>query len=189
MPLLTPNRELPLALLLTSLAALLLLLITFDVAPLYQAGFSLLFGLCSLLLLLLTASRLINSLTERRRLPVGLLGVLLGLAALMGLSYAWRSGAFYGRKVLSGVFLDDFSRLDLTLYEDGRYLLESGWLLGPERFTGRYTMRGDSIGFHQPVLATELKNLVLVRRGSRLYFHRPGAASDTSFYHFQIQAP
>lgn len=166
-----------------------LLFITFDVTPLYQAAFGLLFGLSSLLLLVLAVSRLTDSLAERRRLPVGLLAAVLGLAALTGLSYAWRSGAFYGRKVLTAVFLDDLSRLDLALYQDGHYLLESGWMFGSERFAGRYTLRGDSVVFDAPVLAPELVDLVLVRRGRRLYFHRQGAFTDTSFYYFRIQEP
>ncbi|RTQ46538.1 hypothetical protein EJV47_21540 [Hymenobacter gummosus] len=186
MPLLTARRERNLVLLLTVAATGLLLMLTFDVAAAYQVLFAGSFVLIALALLGLSLWRLALSFTEHRPFPTRPLTAVLGLALLTGLCYGWYHGAFYGRQVLSGVFIDDFSRLDLVLYEDGHYLIEEGWILGSERFAGRYTRSGDSLIFdNYSFTGPKAPNHVLTRRGSRLYF----PSADTSFYHFQIQQP
>ena len=104
------------------------------------------------------------------------------------LNYCYRNGLFWGKKVIEAAFLDDRSRMDLTLFENGHFLINSSWLFGDETFTGKYLLHGDTIEFTKyPVIINDLIEKKIVRKNNRIYFRKDNVGNyDTTFYYFQI---
>jgi hypothetical protein len=115
-----------------------------------------------------------------------LLGGLLTTLAATGLSALYAQGRFYGREVLTATFRDDMSGLDLQLFEDGHYIMISGYVFGADTYRGRYTRTDSTITFdHFPVVENDFVAQTVLLKGNRIYF-RP-QATDTSYYHFTIR--
>ena len=95
---------------------------------------------------------------------------------------------FLGKKVLEASFLDDRSRMDLTLYENKKYVIHSNWMFGSENFTGKYNMHGDTIEFEKyPVTDNNFIAKTIIRRGCKIYFFiNKKGLYDTDFYYFKI---
>ena len=106
----------------------------------------------------------------------------------MPLNYLYRNGFFWGKKIIEATFLDDRSRMDLTLFENGNYLINSNWLFGEESFTGTYKMKNDTIEFiNYPVTDNDFiaKKNIIYR--DKIYFRQDNSGHyDTTFYYFQI---
>ena len=106
----------------------------------------------------------------------------------MPLNYCYNNGVFWGKKIIEAAFLDDRSRMDLTLFENGHFLINSNWLFGNESFHGTYHLHSDTIVFnHYPVVDNDFVSKKIVRKNSKIYFRQDNlGAYDTSFYYFQI---
>lgn len=134
---------------------------------------------------------IIIKIRETKQQP-NLLPVLLTMVIILGYSlhFGSRNGLFDGEKVLDGAFLDDRSRMDLTLYSNGKYTIYSNWLFGGERFEGRYELKGDTIIFkNYPVVDTDFvaQKIIIDKEGGRIYFRKlSDGAYDKDFYFFQI---
>ena len=104
------------------------------------------------------------------------------------LNYGYKNGFFWGKKIIEAAFLDDRSRMDLTLFENGRYLIKSNWLFGEETFTGKYQMKGDTIEFEKyPVIENDAVAKRIIRKNNKIYFNLNNSGNyDTTFYYFQI---
>lgn len=106
------------------------------------------------------------------------------------LTYATRNGALSGEKYLEAAFLDDRSRMDLTLYKNGEFVIYSNWLFGEERYTGSYHLKGDTIVFDKyPMPENDFisKEIVINRTEKKIYFREVGNGNyEMSFYYFQI---
>jgi len=78
--------------------------------------------------------------------------------------------------------------MDLTLFENGRYLIKSNWLFGEETFTGKYQMKGDTIEFEKyPVIENDAVAKRIIRKNNKIYFNLNNQGKyDTTFYYFQI---
>jgi hypothetical protein len=128
--------------------------------------------------------------TKQKRLPNKfiVLGTLV-IIILFLLTYGVRNGAFYGEKIIDSAFLDDRSRIDLTLYENGKYIIFSNWLFGEERFQGTYKIKGDTIYFDNYPLKNNFiaKKIVINKKEKKIYFKKnKNGKYDRSFYYFQI---
>jgi len=128
--------------------------------------------------------------TKQKRLPNKfiVLGTLV-IIILFLLTYGVRNGAFYGEKIIDSAFLDDRSRIDLTLYENGKYTIFSNWLFGEERFQGTYKIKGDTIYFDNYPLKNNFiaKKIVINKKEKKIYFKKnKNGKYDRSFYYFQI---
>jgi hypothetical protein len=97
-------------------------------------------------------------------------------------------GLFLGKKVLEAAFLDDRSRMDLTLYKNGKYVIHSDWIFGSENFTGKYNMHGDTIEFENyPVTDNDFIAKTIIRHGDKIYFFiNKKGLYETDFYYFKI---
>ncbi len=85
---------------------------------------------------------------KQRQLPKTILSIaLIIMTSCYILTFALRNGAFAGPKYIDAAFLDDRSRMDLTLYENGKFVIYSNWLFGEERYEGEYHLKGDTIIF------------------------------------------
>jgi hypothetical protein len=95
---------------------------------------------------------------------------------------------FLGDKALEASFLDDRSRIDLTLYKNGKYIMHSSWLFGSENFTGKYNMHGDTIEFDKkPLTNNDFIAKTIIRHGDKIYFFQnKKGLYDTEFYYFKI---
>ncbi len=104
--------------------------------------------------------------------------------------YGYRNGLFFGKKIIDSSFLDDRSRMDLKLYENGKYIIFSNWLFGENRFEGNYKLNGDTIVFNKtPVTDNDFisKKIIINRKENRIYFRKKKDGNyDKSFYYFQI---
>lgn len=104
--------------------------------------------------------------------------------------YGNRNGMFWGEKIIDSAFLDDRSRMDLELYENGKYLIYSNWLFGENRFEGNYKLNGDTIVFNKtPVTDNDFiaQKIVIDRTAKKIYFRKGSDGNyDKSFYYFQI---
>ncbi len=111
------------------------------------------------------------------------------IAITFFLTYGARNGAFYGKRIINSAFLDDRSRIDLTLYENGKYIIFSNWLFGEERYEGKYTIEGDTILFDKYPLKNDViaKKVVINKSEKRIYFSKDKDGKyDRNFYYFQI---
>jgi hypothetical protein len=104
--------------------------------------------------------------------------------------YGNRNGIFWGEKIIDAAFLDDRSRMDLELYENGKYLIYSNWLFGENRFEGNYKLNGDTIVFTKtPVTDNDFieQKIIIDRSARKIYFRKDNEGNyDKSFYYFQI---
>ena len=100
----------------------------------------------------------------------------------------YRNGGFWGNKIIEGVFIDDRSRMDLTCFENGHYIIYSNWLFGAETFTGKYSLHGDTIEFNTyPVVDNDFVSKKIIWKGNKIYFTQDKSGNyDTTFYYFQI---
>ncbi len=105
--------------------------------------------------------------------------------------FAQRNGAFYGPIYLKGKFLDDRSRMDLELYQNGKYIVYSNWLFGEERFVGNYKIKNDTIIFGKfPVIDNDFisQKVIIDKAEKKIYFRKNNNGNyDKSFYYFQIE--
>ena len=128
--------------------------------------------------------------TKQKRLPNKFIALgTLVIIILFLLTYGVRNGAFYGEKIIDSAFLDDRSRIDLTLYENGKYTIFSNWLFGEERFQGTYKIKGDTIYFDNYPLKNNFiaKKIVINKKEKKIYFKKnKNGKYDRSFYYFQI---
>jgi len=106
----------------------------------------------------------------------------------MPLNYCYKNGFFWGKKIIEAAFLDDRSRMDLTLYENGHFLISSNWLVGVETFTGKYHINGDTIEFTKyPIVDNDFVAKRIIRKDKKIYFRLNDSFNyDTTFYYFQI---
>ncbi|MCJ8165405.1 hypothetical protein MKJ04_11175 [Pontibacter sp. E15-1] len=106
------------------------------------------------------------------------------------LTFGNRNGMFEGGKILDAAFLDDRSRMDLALYENGTYIIFSNWMFGEERFEGKYSLEGDTIKFlTTPVIDTDFiaQEAIIDRKEKKIYFRKNLDGSYMKdFYYFQI---
>ncbi|PKV66455.1 hypothetical protein [Pontibacter ramchanderi] len=120
------------------------------------------------------------------------LPVLLSVTVLLAYSlhFGSRNGLFDGEKVLDGAFLDDRSRMDLTLYSNGKYTIYSNWLFGEERLEGQYELKGDTILFkNYPVVGTDFiaQKIIINKEEGRIYFRKLSDGTyDKDFYFSRI---
>jgi hypothetical protein len=133
----------------------------------------------------------INEIFKYKQLPKTLLSItFIILSGSYILTYEIRNGAFAGPKYLDAAFLDDRSRMDLTLYENGKFVIYSNWLFGEDRYDGIYHLKGDTIVFDKyPVLDNDFisKEILINRTENKIYFRKnKDGIYDESFYYFQI---
>ncbi|UOQ70757.1 hypothetical protein [Hymenobacter cellulosilyticus] len=116
-------------------------------------------------------------------LQLGALATALSAAVLLHL---YHQGSFYGREILSARFKDDFSYLDLQLFENGRYIMTSTYIVGEDTYSGTYQKTDTTITFeHFPVIHNDFISQTVRLKGNRIYF-RPDYR-DSSYYHFTIE--
>ncbi|WP_143961319.1 hypothetical protein [Litoribacter populi] len=103
--------------------------------------------------------------------------------------YGVRIGLFWN-KTLEAVFIDERSRMDLMLFENGTYIIFANWLLGEERFGGRYEIRGDTLHFKKsPVTDNNFINTesIIDYKAGKIYFRKgKDGEYDTTYYYFKI---
>lgn len=167
-----------------TLTTLLSFLLSYDFFPTYQIFLFLLFSI-SIISLIMTIGSWISI---RKFPPKWLFFICTILVISMPLNYYYRNGGFWGKKIIEAAFLDDRSRIDLTLFENGHFLINSNWLLGDETFTGTYQLHGDTIEFDKfPVVNTDLISKKIIISGTKIYFAKNKLGNyDTTFYYFQI---
>lgn len=106
------------------------------------------------------------------------------------LAYGDRNGLFWGKKIIEAAFIDDRSRVDLSLYKNGKFTIFSNWFFGEQRFEGTYKMNGDTIIFNKcQVVDNGLvsKEIIIDKQKNRIYFNKDKEGKyDTRFYYFQI---
>ena len=143
-------------------------------------------GIFTILIFIISA--ISTSITLRQLPPKWTLTFCLILLVSMPLNYCYRNGFFWGKKIIEAAFLDDRSRMDLTLYENGRFLINSNWLFGDETFTGKYHLKGDTIEFTKyPVIDNDFVAKRIIRKDKKIYFRLSDSLHyDTTFYYFQI---
>ena len=110
------------------------------------------------------------------------------LMVCMPLNYCYSNGFFWGKKIIEAAFLDDRSRMDLTLYENEHFIINSKWLFGDKTFTGKYHIKGDTIEFTKfPVIDNDFVAKTIIRKDKKIYFRLNDPLNyDTTFYYFQI---
>lgn len=106
------------------------------------------------------------------------------------LLFGYRSGWFWGNRILNAAFIDERSRMDLELYQNGKFIIASNWFFGEERFEGTYKISSDTIIFDKyPVVDNDFiaKEIIINRPAKKVYFRKDADGKyDTSFYYFQI---
>ncbi|MBD1396198.1 hypothetical protein H9Q13_03390 [Pontibacter sp. JH31] len=106
------------------------------------------------------------------------------------LTFGNRNGMFEGGKILDAAFLDDRSRIDIALYENGKYIIFSNWMFGEERFEGKYKLEGDTIKFlTTPVIDNDFiaQEAIIDRKEKKIYFRKNIDGNYIKdFYYFQI---
>lgn len=104
--------------------------------------------------------------------------------------YARRNGLIWNKNIEAS-FLDDFSRTDITLYDNGKYIIFNNWMFGEMRFEGKYKLLGDTIIFEKmPVTDNDFisKEIIIDRKSKRIYFRKDKDGNyEKSFYYFQIE--
>ncbi|WP_143961210.1 hypothetical protein [Litoribacter populi] len=103
--------------------------------------------------------------------------------------YGFRNGLFWN-KSLEAAFIDERSRMDLMLFENGNYIIFANWFLGEERFEGKYEIRGDTLVFKKsPVTDNDFINTesIIDYNAGKIYFKKgKDGEYDTTYYYFQI---
>ena len=123
------------------------------------------------------------------RKPSTIILFLAVLSLVLGVIFLHQQGLFYGKKLIDATFLDDHSRMDLALYSDGHYIIDSGWMFGSKQYSGTYRQVEESIIFDEyPVVDNDFIAKTIIRRGNKIYFFRDeqGQFRDTTFYYFKI---
>jgi len=178
-------------LLLTSSISLgLYLILIFDLLAAYEIFIVLLLipmFLISITFLIL----LIGKSLGYRLMPKAITTVALASVAITSvLLFGYRSGWFWGNRILNAAFIDDRSRMDLELYQNGKFIIASNWLFGEERFEGTFKISRDTIIFDKyPVVDNDFtaKEIIINRPAKKIYFRKDADGKyDTSFYYFQI---
>jgi hypothetical protein len=126
-----------------------------------------------------------------KKLPSALIVFMVVIALVAGALILHQQGFFYGKKLLDATFLDERSRMDLALYSDGHYIIDSGWMFGSDRYSGTYRQDKESITFDEyPVVDNDFVAKTISKRGNKIYFFRDeqGQLKDTSFYYFRINS-
>ena len=129
--------------------------------------------------------------TKHKQLP-SKLSISIFMIFLMAyvIIYGNRNGLFWGKKIIESVFIDERSRLDLDLYENGKFLIYSNWLFGESRLEGTYKLVGDTIIFDKPPVTNKnfiAQRIIIDRTAEKIYFMKGNDGSyDKSFYYFKI---
>jgi hypothetical protein len=126
-----------------------------------------------------------------KQLPNTILSIIfIVLTYAYAFTYATRNGILAGPKYLEAVFLDDRSRIDLALYENGKYIIYSNWLFGESRYDGTHHLKADTIVFDKyPLVDNDFisKEILINRNEKKVYFRKEkNGIYDMSFYYFQI---
>jgi len=126
-----------------------------------------------------------------RRLPSPFsLIFFLSMLSIYIFTYGNRNGFFWGKQILNAAFIDDRSRIDLELYENGKYFIYHNWLFAEKRFEGTYQFNQDTITFYNAkVIDNEFisQKIVVDNNNNRIYFKKDTDGNyDKSFYYFQI---
>jgi len=176
--------------------ALLYLLLTVFTFFLLKAGKASLFDIALFLVLIIGIVLSIISLLKavkfsfiNKQLPSKwLLLALFILTTSIPLYEFYQNGGFWGKKLLESAFIDERSRMDLTLFENGKYQIVSNWLIGQESFTGNYKIYKDTIEFEEyPVIDNDFISKKIIIKNNKIYFkHDNSGKYDTTFYYFQI---
>ena len=129
---------------------------------------------------------------KNKKLPENIkLILLMSLIIVFSIIFAQRNGTFYGEIYIKGKFLDDRSRMDLELYQNGKYIIYSNWLFGEERFEGNYKIENDTITFGKfPVIDNDFisQKVIINKAEKKIYFRKVKKGNyDKSFYYFQIE--
>jgi|GEM_PF-3414473 len=133
---------------------------------------------------------IIKTVKIRKLPPLIPLLFFLGVLSIYFFTYGNRNGFFWGKQILNAAFIDDRSRIDLELYENGSYFIYYNWLFAEKRFEGTYQLNQDTIIFHKPkVIDNEFisQKIVIDSSNKRIYFKKDHHGNyDKSFYFFQI---
>lgn len=124
-----------------------------------------------------------------KKLPsTWILTILIFLTISIPIYNYYQNGGFWGKKIIESAFIDDRSRMDLTLFENGKYQIISNWLIGQESFTGNYKIHNDTIEFERfPVIDNDFISKKIVIKDKKIYFRQNETGKyDTTFYYFQI---
>ena len=172
----------------TILTTILSFSLSYDFLPAYSIFLFILFIVCAIININFFIKAIKICISNKRFPSPSLIITFLFFSILIPLNYCFRNGLFWGKKVIEAAFLDDRSRMDLTLFENGHFLINSNWLFGDETFTGKYRLRGDTIEFTKyPVTDNDFIEKKIVRKNNKIYFRKDNADNyDTTFYYFQI---
>ena len=95
------------------------------------------------------------------------------LDKINALNYYYRNGGFWGKKIIEAAFVDDRSRMDLTLFKNGHFIITSNWMIGAGTFTGTYQMRNDTIEFdNHPVVDNDFVAKKIIIKNKKTYFRQ-----------------
>ncbi len=104
--------------------------------------------------------------------------------------FSIRNGLFEGQAFFSGAFIDDRSRIDLTLYKNRKFIAFASCMVCEERFDGFYNQKADSIIFEDcPFINKyfDTKVFIIDKDKQKIYFEiDQNGVYDSSFYYFQV---
>lgn len=125
---------------------------------------------------------------RKTKIPKIIIGINLILFCTIPITEYFRRKDFSGEKKLEAAFIDDRSRMDLTLFKNGKYLIKSNWLFGMEEFKGDYILNKDTIEFKKyPLVENDLLAKKIIMKKDKIFFRRnKNGEYDTTFYYFQI---
>ena len=174
-------------LIVTSITTFTFFLLSYDISPekdLYLL-IILVIGIVATIILVINA--ICRSIYLRQLPSKKILYTFLILLASMPLNYCYRNGMFWGKKMVEAAFLDDRSRMDLTLFENGHYIISSGTPFSEETYIGKYQLNGDTIEFNKyPVVDNDFVARKIIRKKNKIYFNLLKSGEyDTTFYYFQ----
>ncbi|MBS9525661.1 hypothetical protein KI659_16705 [Litoribacter alkaliphilus] len=103
--------------------------------------------------------------------------------------YDFRNGLFWN-KTLEAAFIDERSRINLMLFENGNYIIFANWFFGEERFEGKYEIKEDTLVFKKsPVTDNDFISTesIIDYNAGKIYFKKgKDEKYDTTCYYFQI---
>lgn len=163
-------------------------LLSYDLFSILDPFLFLILVIGSIATFMIIISAIITSISCRQFPPKWTFISCIVMIISMPLDYSYKNGFFWGKKIIEAAFLDDISRMDLTLFENGHYLIKSNWLFGEETFTGKYQMKGDTIEFEKyPVIENDAVAKRIIRKNNKIYFNLNNSGNyDTTFYYFKI---
>jgi hypothetical protein len=104
------------------------------------------------------------------------------LILLASILYFYEEGYFWGQQVLKAEFIDERSRIDLILWENGKFKALDGWLFGIDAHKGNYNFINGTIKFDRFPIERDFIPKELKLTDDKIYF----SSRDSSFYFFQI---